>query len=82
MVVVNRRDRLIADVRGSLADGSAVKRRRAVHMSQLRIAVVIGVGQSAVSMWESGARVPSDDHALAYGKALTAAEARAGRRAA
>jgi transcriptional regulator with XRE-family HTH domain len=79
---VNARDRAIADVRQSLADGSAKRRREATGVSQGRFAKAMGVGQSAVSMIESGRRVPTDDHVLAYGKALAAAEARKARRAA
>ena len=59
-----------------------MRRRRVIRVSQGELGAVIGVGQSAVSMWESGLRVPTDDRALAYGKALAAAEARAVRRAA
>ena len=79
---MNARDRMIADVRKSLADGSAKRRREATGVSQGQFARAMGVGQSAVSMIESGRRTPTDDHVLAYGKALAAAEARAGRRAA
>ena len=71
---MNLRDRTIADIRASLADGSAAERRKAAGVSQGWMAERLGVGQPAVSMFESGRRVPTGEHALAYGKALAAAE--------
>ena len=71
---MNLRDRTIAAIRESLADGSARARREKAGVSQGWIAKAVGVGQPAVSMFESGRRVPTPEHALAYGKALAAAE--------
>jgi DNA-binding transcriptional regulator YiaG len=68
---------LIAETRRALADGSAKRRRIASGIRQVEMAVVLHVVQSTVSQWETGRRVPDATCALAYGKALAAAERRA-----
>jgi transcriptional regulator with XRE-family HTH domain len=61
----------------ALADGTAKARRRAAGITQVEMAGRIHVTQPAVSMYESGLRVPDAAVALAYGRALAAAEKRA-----
>jgi DNA-binding transcriptional regulator YiaG len=39
-------------------------------VSAAEIARVIRVSRAAVSDWETGRRVPTDEHALAYGRLL------------
>jgi transcriptional regulator with XRE-family HTH domain len=74
---VNRRDlELIVQTRAALADQSARGRRAAAGVRQVEMAAVCGVSPSTVSQWESGLRSPGADHALAYGRALAAAERR------
>jgi DNA-binding transcriptional regulator YiaG len=46
-------------------------------VSAADIARVIGVSRMAVSDWERGVKVPTVEHALAYGKALAALERKA-----
>lgn len=44
--------------------------RTAQGMSQVKLAALVGVDQSAVSFWEKGLRAPSLDHQIAIGRAL------------
>jgi transcriptional regulator with XRE-family HTH domain len=72
---VTRRDlELIAATRAALKDQSARARRVAAGVRQVEMAAVCGVSPSTVSQWESGVRSPAAGHALAYGRALAAAE--------
>lgn len=73
-VVTKNELALISEIREALADGTAMKRRQAARISQGEIAEASGVGQSTVSGWENNHRRPKADHALAYGRALAAAE--------
>ncbi len=68
---------LITETRRALADGSAKARRIASGVRQVEMAAVLGVSPSTVSQYESGRRVPDAARALAYDKALAAAERRA-----
>jgi DNA-binding XRE family transcriptional regulator len=68
---------LIAATRAGLADGSAKERRKRARITQTEMAARCGVGQSSVSGWESGGKVPRTEHALAYGRTLPAAERKA-----
>jgi transcriptional regulator with XRE-family HTH domain len=82
---VNRRElALIAETRAALADGTARYRRVAARITVSEIAAACGASRAAVSMWErqdpetgKPVRVPGTVHALAYGRALAAAERRA-----
>ena len=67
---------LIAETLAALADGSAKRRRIASGVRQVEMAAALHVVQSTVSQWETGKRVPDATCALAYGKALAAAERR------
>jgi transcriptional regulator with XRE-family HTH domain len=68
---VKRRElALIADVRHRLADGRARAERQAAGIRQAEVAATLQVAPSTVSQWESGVRVPSAAHALAYGAIL------------
>lgn len=68
--VTRRELDLIAETRAALADGSARRRRQAARVRQTEVAAALGVAQSSVSQWESGARAPDTVHALAYGRIL------------
>jgi len=68
---------LITETRRALADGSAKRRRIASGIRQVEMAAVLGVAQSTVSQYEAGRRVPDAVRALAYVRALAAAERRA-----
>jgi transcriptional regulator with XRE-family HTH domain len=68
---------LIVATRRALADGSAKQRRQAARLSQTEMAARCEVGQPAVSGWENNHRTPRTHHALAYGRALAAAERKA-----
>lgn len=46
----------------------------AAGVRQVEIAAVLGVSASTVSQYESGRRVPDAEHALAYDRAVAAAE--------
>lgn len=65
---------LLSETREALADGTAKKRRRDARISQGEIAAACGVAQPTVSGWENNHRTPKTYHALAYGRALAAAE--------
>jgi transcriptional regulator with XRE-family HTH domain len=71
---MTRRDLiLIAATRAQLADGTTARQRRlAAGVKVMEVAAVLGVSPQAVSMWESGRRVPGTVHALAYARALAA----------
>lgn len=74
---MNRRDlELIVATRAALKNQSARGRRAAAGVRQVEMAAVCGVSPSTVSQWEAGLRSPAADHALAYGRALAAAERR------
>lgn len=74
---MNRRDlELIVATRAALKNQSARARRAAAGVRQVEMAAVCGVSPSTVSQWEAGLRSPAADHALAYGRALAAAERR------
>ena len=64
-------------IRRALADGSAQARRKAAGWTQARMAERLHVGQSTVSQWETGRRIPDVKSALAYGRALADAERQA-----
>jgi DNA-binding XRE family transcriptional regulator len=57
-------------VRADLVSDAARETREASGVTAADIARVVGVTRQAVSSWETGAVVPTIDHALAYGKAL------------
>ena len=60
--------RVIADLRS----GAARAQRTAAGISAARVAAAIGVSRQAVSLWETAEVVPTVEHALAYGRALSA----------
>ena len=68
---------LITEMRRALADGTAKRRRIASGIRQVEMAAVLHVVQSTVSQWETGKRTPDTTCALAYGRALAAAERQA-----
>lgn len=61
---------LIVRIRADLVAGDARRARAAAGVRQAEFASAIGVSRQAVSQWESGRRVPSARHALAYGRLL------------
>jgi len=65
-------------IRADLASDAARERREAAGVTAADMARVIGVSRQAVSSWETGAAVPTLEHALAYGKVLTALIRQAG----
>jgi DNA-binding XRE family transcriptional regulator len=64
-------------VRADLSSDTARETREASGMTAADIARVVGVSRQAVSSWETGAVVPTVEHALAYGRALAALGRRA-----
>lgn len=68
---------LIAETRAALADGSARARREAARIRLVEMAAACDVSPAAVSMWERALREPGAEGALAYGRALAAAERKA-----
>lgn len=75
---MNRRDlALIAETRAALADGSARERRELARIRLSEMAAACEVSPAAVSMIERGQRSPGTVLALAYGRALAAAERKA-----
>jgi DNA-binding XRE family transcriptional regulator len=64
-------------IRDDLASGAARKARESAGITAADMARAIGVSRQAVSSWETGAVVPTLEHALAYGKALAALTRRA-----
>jgi DNA-binding XRE family transcriptional regulator len=64
-------------IRADLASDAARKTREAAGVTAADIARVVGVTRQAVSSWETGAMVPTVEHALAYGRALAALGRRA-----
>lgn len=78
---------LIAEIRAALADGSARERRLAARIKVVEMAAASGATPAAISQWERQdpetgrpLRVPGAEHALAYWRALTAAERAAAER--
>jgi len=68
---VRQRDiEALTDIRGQIANGRAKAARKAAAIRQHEIAAALGVVPSTISQWASGKRVPSAEHALAYGKLL------------
>lgn len=61
---------LIAQTRAELASGAARAARDAAKITQDEMASALGASRSAVGHWETGKRVPSSVHALAYGRLL------------
>jgi DNA-binding XRE family transcriptional regulator len=61
---------LIAQTQADLASGKAREARKAARVTQADLAEALGVSRQAVTGWESGQRVPSSAHALAYGRLL------------
>jgi transcriptional regulator with XRE-family HTH domain len=68
---------LLVATRRALADGSAKRRRATARLSQTEMAARCRVGQPTVSGWENNHRTPGTRDALAYGRALAAAERKA-----
>lgn len=58
--------------RAELASDAARETREAAGVTAADIARTIGVTRQAVSSWETGAVVPTVEHALAYAKTLAA----------
>lgn len=56
----------VARIRRMLASGEARRQREAAGISQTETSEVVGVTAATVCRWESGERVPSAAHALAY----------------
>lgn len=63
------------DARPVISGAEAQARREATGASQTDLAQLMGVGQNAISRWESGARAPRDPHT--YLDAVAELEARA-----
>jgi len=66
-----------AKTRVALRAGSARLTRIQSGVSAAEIARAVGVSRTTVGDWEAGRKVPTAEHALAYGKALAALERRA-----
>ena len=60
----------VARIRADLASGRARQARKAAGVRQSEMAIALGVSQGAVSLWESGQRVPRAEATLAYGRLL------------
>jgi DNA-binding XRE family transcriptional regulator len=61
-----------ARTRVALRAGSAKLTRIQSGVSAAEIARVVGVARTTVCDWEAGRKVPTIEHALAYGRALAA----------
>lgn len=57
-------------IRADLKSDAAREAREAAGITAADMARVIGVSRQAVSSWETGAVIPTLEHALAYGKVL------------
>lgn len=57
-------------VRADLASDAAREAREKAGITAADMARALGVSRQAVSSWETGAAVPTLEHALAYGKVL------------
>jgi DNA-binding XRE family transcriptional regulator len=58
--------------RSDLRSDAARKAREKAGITAADMARSLGVSRQAVSSWETGAAVPTLEHALAYGKVLAA----------
>ena len=67
----------VARTRAGLRSGDARRAREAAGVSAAEVARVIRVSRATVSDWETGRRVPTDGHALAYGRLLAVLARRA-----
>jgi DNA-binding transcriptional regulator YiaG len=68
---VNEHDLLLlAQARADAKSGHARETRLAAGVSQAEIARTCGVAPAAVSLWESGQRVPRGQAAVRYGRVL------------
>ncbi len=61
---------IIAEARQRARDGRARQLRERTCLTQEHVALVCGVTQQAVALWETGERLPRGGHALAYGRLL------------
>jgi DNA-binding transcriptional regulator YiaG len=59
-----------AATRARLASGDARRAREGAGVSAAEVARVIRVSRASVCDWETGRKVPTDEHALAYGRLL------------
>jgi DNA-binding XRE family transcriptional regulator len=59
-------------IRADLTSDAAREAREAAGVTAADMARSVGVSRQAVSSWETGAVVPTLEHALAYGRALAA----------
>ena len=68
----------IAAIRADLRSGAAKRAREATGLSRQEVAESIGVTRQTVWLWEreTNPKVPSDEHALAYARALAYVRAR------
>lgn len=66
-----------ARTRALLRSGEAARLRDEAEVTAAELARALGVTRQAVRSWETGAAVPTAEHALAYGKALAALERKA-----
>jgi DNA-binding XRE family transcriptional regulator len=57
-------------IRADLASDAAREAREAAGITAADMARTLGVSRQAVSSWETGAVVPTLEHALAYGRVL------------
>ena len=56
--------RRISEARKAFATGEALRLRMAANVSQAEFARAVGSSAAAVSLWESGQRMPGSDFAL------------------
>ena len=68
---------VVARTRAGLRSGDARRAREATGVSAAEVARVLRVSRMAVSNWETGRKVPTDEHALAYGRLLAVLAQRA-----
>lgn len=60
----------IARIRAELRSGDARRARQAAGVSAAEVARIIRVSRATVGDWEAGRKVPTGEHALAYGALL------------
>jgi len=68
-----------AAVRGQLQSGAARQARKAAGVSAADVARAVKVSRATVSDWETGRKMPTAEHALAYGRVLAALRERESR---
>lgn len=68
---------VVISVRAELRSGGARKIRERLDITAAEMGRAVGVSRTTIGDWEAGRKRPTDLHALAYGRALAAAERKA-----